>query len=503
MGPAVLRDDFHLRKVNIIVPMGIILPFMVAQLYIGTSIDILFIAFCAYIIPFLFLHINGRDLFSILAATYSLRYVGIAIIAKTFYGQALEENLYFPVEAYTLTLELMIVTCLALLIVRSVSATSGRYPFPPEPQVLRRISNVGLVIGFIGLAIVSTNKSRVAGEASSGPLFIIAAAMMTVLYLSVICETLKGILESNGRGFITPRLILIYIVIIPFVIFMNTREFLLSSFIGVGITAFMYNAIKWRHILLVTVLAYFFMHIFTPITLYLRMGKEGLSTPQYIEFINNTMTRLVSEDGFYDMIVESVEAAGKFNAASAKADAVQYDYYGDQSNVLNRLSYVALVDAVNTQMSYRVPMGMEVVKQDLIRILPSFIIARDNDVNAVGMGDWLNWQIGLATPGRAYFSSFALPMEGLVTWGLAGFLGYQFFFMGLYLSACSTISTFRVPLPASIYVYTATQHMFIEGAVSTLGAMMMRSLLFVAILIYLIYMYAYSKNIQYEKLMQT
>jgi hypothetical protein len=155
---------------------------------------------------------------------------------------------------------------------------------------------------------------------------------------------------------------------------------------------------------------------------------------------------------------------------------VAYDYYGMRSEVLDRLSFISLVDAVYNGTRNREPLGMEAVNQLLARNAPSFL-GYNKDITTVGFGDWLSWQTGLEEPGMASFTVFGLPMEGLATWGVTGLIVYPFIFMLPLLYICGRLSSFRLPLPLSIFLFSEIQHLFLDSSSDIFLGWMTRNLL--------------------------
>jgi len=53
-------------------------------------------------------------------------------------------------------------------------------------------------------------------------------------------------------------------------------------------------------------------------------------------------------------------------------------------------------------------------------------------------------------------------MEGLATWGLIGFVAYPFVLSLIILLICGRISSLKLPLPTSIFLFTSLQTAMIE-----------------------------------------
>ncbi len=78
------------KQVSLVLPLTVVGVCSVIQLILGASPAIIAMCAIAIIVPFLPFVVYGRDLYSVLGVGFSLTYVGIALVTKTFYGQTLE-----------------------------------------------------------------------------------------------------------------------------------------------------------------------------------------------------------------------------------------------------------------------------------------------------------------------------------------------------------------------------------------------------------------------------
>ncbi len=165
------------------------------------------------------------------------------------------------------------------------------------------------------------------------------------------------------------------------------------------------------------------------------------------------------------MVVDSsfrkyVRDAAKYDALKDADQDPFYDYYGDRSNVMNRISFIALLDAVYNASISRKPLGLPALTQSLSVNVPSFFGAKP----PYSPSDWLAWQMGMEEPDFTAFLNFGLPMEGLVTWRWIGFIAYPIAFMLPVMLVFSRISSFRIPSPVSIYLFGNLQNGVLEGS---------------------------------------
>jgi hypothetical protein len=477
------------HKVHIAIPFLMFAPFGLIQwLVFGTDPSIVVMALACVTIPFLPLHVYGRDLYGVIGIIFSFRYVGIPLIAKTFYGQRLEENLFLPYDTYFMTTVLMVTETAILFAARAWDNGKTYFNFPLDSLSLQRLAVISCAIGFVGLVIAASNKSLESGIGNTGPVWLIANYMELLFLLGLAAQTLCGIIQSNGRSFVTFRLMLILVLELPLVVALNVREFYLTGLITVAATAFLYNTLRWRHLLFAALFGYFFLSIFSPITLYLRLMKEGLSMPQYLQLAQDTVVKAASDPSFFK---DLTEAQKNSNFTDVKA-WMPYDYYGDRSNVLNRLSFVALLDAVVNGGRTREAVGMDAVNEVIRRETPSFLVERDKSLATVGFGDWLSWQVGMSEPGRTYDANFGLPMEGYAAWHWAGFLGYPIVLTMLMLVLCARVSSFRLSIPGSIFMFATIQHDIIEATSDAFVSVITRSIPVTALALFVLYHFFFS-----------
>jgi len=424
---------------------------------LGASPVIVVMCAAAVALPFSLLRLYGRDLYGLLGISFSVKYVGFALAAKTFYGQTLESHLYDPYAAFELTLLLMAILTAVLIVARALDPGKALFAFPMDLAGLRRLSLACICIGIAGNFAYSGGVADTGAPASGGAGVVLGAAFREYYYFGLIAESGYAALKTNGRSFITGRLVVLFLIQALISISFNERGALASGLIAVATVAYLYDMLKIRHVVAGTLVGCFFIFIFTPVTIYLRSNKEGLSFSEFVELAESTITKAATEPDFFKLISETQKSA-TFQNANVR---VPYDYYGVRSEVLDRLSFVSLVDAVYNGTRTREPLGMEAVDQTLARVAPGFL-GYDKEITMTGPGDWLSWQTGLLEPGRVMFAVFGLPMEGLATWGLIGMIVYPFLFMLPVLYICGRLSSFRLPFPLSVYLFVVIQHFMLD-----------------------------------------
>jgi hypothetical protein len=162
--------------------------------------------------------------------------------------------------------------------------------------------------------------------------------------------------------------------------------------------------------------------------------------------------------------------------ARYESGTTQYDYFGDGSNILNRLAFVALLDSVYSQTKVLNPIGVRALTEEVFpRVLPSFLV--DKEARPYGYGDWLSWEVGLIETGRVSYLSSTLPIEGIAVFGaILGVTIWPVVFMLPMLLLFGRISSFAVPTATSIFLLSAFHWELIEGASDTFIGVATRSI---------------------------
>ncbi len=178
-------------------------------------------------------------------------------------------------------------------------------------------------------------------RALAEPSLFLVSAVRDFYYLGLIAETVYAIIKTGGRTFITKRLVVLFLIQVIFSISYNERGQIVACVIGIVTTAFLYNTIYIRHIIVGILASIFFVYVFTPITIYLRLNRGGVSVTQFAERAVSTFTKALTDPEYLKNLIE---AEKYINYIDMKA-LVPYDYFGNRSDILDRLTWVGLVDA--------------------------------------------------------------------------------------------------------------------------------------------------------------
>jgi hypothetical protein len=444
--------DLNKTRVPITIPLGVACVLGAFEMYLGSAPITVLMCVAGLTITFIPLHFYGRDLYSMFSILFGIRYIGVALFMKVLYGQTLDSNLIDPTGSYAMTLLLMVVVTAVVLLARRFDPGSTLFAFPNYN--LRKLAVACFFISLGAIAVVA-HKGEQDDGASAGALFVIASGLSSLCAFALIAEAAYGVEKSKGRSLFTPFLGGMFLVILLAVIALNARGFFLNAVIGVLLVAFIYRVLNLKHVVIGLVFVGFFVSFLSPLTLYLRQHRK-MPIMQFISLAQETAVKVAIDPSFRKVVSDSAKYAQFQNIH----DEPVYDYFGDRSNVGNRLSFIGLVDAVYNSSKTHSQIGLPALQQSVKLIMPGFLGYVKDDVS---VGDWLGWHTGLLKPPLTTFMNYGLPMEGLVTWGLIGFIVYPFVFMLPVLVVFSRISSFRQVTPLSIYIFTALQTGAIEA----------------------------------------
>ncbi len=440
--------DLRQTRVPIVIPFVVTGVFEVIQLFLGSDPFIVLFSMIGILVTFLPLHFNGRDLYSICAMLFGIRYLGAALILKTFYRQPLQSHLFAPFASHAWVMVLMVVFTAIIILVRRLDRGVDTFAFPNDPRSLRRLALVSFCLG-AGALVVVTHKAAEGSASSLGAVGIIATVLQNFLFLAFAAEAARSLEVSRGRNLFSPFLIGMSIVSFLAISALNARGMFLNCVTAIVLVGFMYKAIRWRYVVVGLIFVTFFASFMTPLILYTRF-QRGLPIPKFIEYTMETAYKAATDSGFRKYMKDVAE--GK----SEDINDVEYDYFGDRSNVGNRLSFIALFDSVYQASKGAVPIGIRSFRQSMTGVMPGFM---GFDKNPESLGDWLGWQVGLLEAGEQPFINFGLPMEGYASWGWIGIIIYPFLFFFPYLWVFTKIASFRLAVPVSIFVFTSIQLM--------------------------------------------
>ena len=446
--------DLRETRVPFIIPFAVTSAFEIAQLFLGADPFIVLLSMAGILVTLVPLCINGRDLYSICTLLFGVRYLGAALILKTLYQQPLQSHLYAPLISHFGVFLILVTVTAAAMLVRNLDRGVDTFAFPNDPGSLRRLSILCFCIGGTLLGLSASTASGTAGTGNGvGAIGIVASSLQFLLILAFVAEALRSLEVSGGRSLFSPFLIGMTILTFLAVSALNARGFFLNCLIGIVLVGFIYRALNWKYVVFGLLFVALFTNFITPVILYTR-GQKGMALSQFVQYSLETGYKAATDPSFLKY-VKNIE-----DASSQNINDVEYDYYGDRSNIGNRLSFIGLFDTVYQANKGAVPLGVKSFKQSLTSVLPGFLGLPKNPES---LGDWLGWQVGLVPAGLQPFINYGLPMEGYSSWGWIGAIAYVFVFFFPFLWVFSKIASFRLVVPVSIFIFCAIQTTMIEG----------------------------------------
>ncbi|MDP2296024.1 MAG: hypothetical protein Q8M24_11255 [Pseudolabrys sp.] len=445
------------RFIACMIVLGGFLVLLGIQGYIGTSAQVLF--FCGLTITFSMVPylLYGRSLYAILPVLFMLRYVGVALIGKTLYWQTLDSHLSDPITSYGLAMIFIVSVTIIMICVRNLDSGKSIFPVVSNVQKLRVLATVAAIVGMASQIVIIAVTERGSGAVNTGAVFVISSALSKLYFLGLCGECVAVARQTEGKKFVSLRLLTMLFLSALLALGVNGREFFADCVLTVGVTAFLLGALRWRHILGGVLIIWLGVMYLSPAFLAMRSVREGKTGSEFINLGINSLMRILGDSEYRESLRQTQR-----DLARRASGSLPYDYYGDGSNILNRLSFVALLDAVSFNAQRHVPIGFEALSQVYSRVVPSFLVSEKQEFGYV-YGDWLSWNIGLAASGRSMSANFGLPMEGLAVFGIGGFLLYPWLFIFPVMLVIARLSSFRKPSLMSVFLFSYFQHPLVEA----------------------------------------
>jgi hypothetical protein len=437
---------------------GLLVGIVLIQLALGADVVTLALSLaCALIGLYPILRI-GFDLYTVFAGLFWLRYTGAALVAKTLYLQPVDSLLKSPVESYLLATTLIGVVTAVTLLARRLDTGGSVFPPLPATRDTRQLGLVAYLVGSAAAVLLGILGRRDADAANVGALFVVTHALISLTYLGYVSELVHTISESRGRRIASARLLGMLAVTISIALFLNVRAMAVNSVVCVFFCGLMFGAIKARHVALGAILGLIFTAYVSPVALELRTISYDTTAARFASEVVELIARTAAEPALIGELQQKESYRTRFESGT-----LQYDYYGDGSNILNRASFVALLDSVYTQVRVLNPIGVRAISEQVIpRNLPSFLV--EKEARAYGYGDWLSWEIGLIETGRIAFLSFPVPVEGIAVLGpLIGVTVWPVLVMLPTLVIFGRLSSFRNATTTSLFLLSAFHWELIEA----------------------------------------
>ena len=117
-------------RINWLVYCGVLLVFLIGfQLAIGCDPLVALLCASSVVVCILPAYFYNFDLYGLLNVVLSVRYVFFALLAKTLYGQSMDEHSHYPVEAFFLTFCILLVESFLIYLVRRFDSGRSKISF--------------------------------------------------------------------------------------------------------------------------------------------------------------------------------------------------------------------------------------------------------------------------------------------------------------------------------------------------------------------------------------
>jgi len=342
------------------------------------------------------------NLAAILIFLVGFRHTGFPLFIKLGFGEALDKNLWNPVESFGIVLIGFIGYLIAFHI--SMKLNFGKpylVPIISHPE-LRRISIFSSIIGIIANIDVTVRGNE--HSDSTIPDFFIS-----FLHLGLIASIARNIRFSKGYN-IDGLVFIIFISELFFSMARNSRITFIEIFLCFLVTIIAFGArINWQRFVTASLAITILIIILTPIFLYVRINHSNINLTQNVK--------------------ETVKTAFNWNEAldyfiewSYMSDRIGWykSYYPNYENIFQRVSHVNNVDIMKSGTEAYGYIGIEDIYLAAQRALPRFV-SPDKPVGH-SQGSWLLKNLGIEDPGP-------YPNAPLIGTGYAafGWLGAFFY----------------------------------------------------------------------------
>jgi hypothetical protein len=454
-----------------------------AQFAIGADPFVVIVACLTVGVGVAPLFAGKRDLYTAFPVLVMLQYVGIAFALKTLYGQALDSNLKYPLEAYILALVIVSCTAGVSVVARLLDRGGSKIPSAASLPALRTVSTIAALAGGGAQVLAIFTRGKDLGF-TAGPLYVVAATLAHLFELGITCEIAYSV-SKNPRNPISSRLVFMIGASAILAISSNERVFVVNSLIAAALMLAFFNGLRARTIVVGIFGLVFATSVLSPVMLSLRSIRDGKTPVEFMRLGTERITRAITDPSYFSELSSRQRAYELL-----RGGRLAYDYYGDRSNLPNRMAYVALLDAAYAGTKNHELIGADAVAAEVFsRSVPSFIV-RDKQVKTYQFGDWLSWRMGMSDLGNVYSANFGLPMEGLATFGLLGLVLYPWLFILPALVVTGWLSSFRAPRPTSVFLFSALLNTIMEGQTDSYISIYLRVLPTLGLAAWTIYTFA-------------
>ena len=469
-------DEKIYRIAALSLVLGPVLVCVLLQAFFHSDPVLLLLVLGATAVTLLPMLLYGVDLYTLLPIIIFLRYEWIALIAKTALHQPLQTFLSFPFESYALSGALLLITSVICLLVRWVDNGRVLLRAPLDVNRLRKLAWWSAAVGLAGSVMGFAFASRTYGIASTSSVFPIATSMQDVYPLCIVFEALYNLRSSNNQRLVSGRLLAYLTFSLIQALAGSARILFVDSIVALALVVIMQRAVRVRYVVSGIAFITVFFLVISPIVLGARAYKNEGSTGASLSAESAVAVQALTDPEYLQSLKTSEQGAARYRSSDRT-----FDYYGNQSNILNRLSWVALVDQIYTASYASKPIGGDAVTEAVSRLVPRFLFP-DKSNRSDNYSDYLSYKIGIEREGTAASLSFPLCLEGFAIFGPAGFVLFSVVGFLVLLFVFSKISSWRGVDGYSLFFYTFIQTPITEGNSVTFLGLLTRGLPLVVII---------------------
>ena len=474
---ALSGDSIGYRAAPVLMVLVPVIACLFLQAILGSSAPIIILVLFSTIAVMVPVGIYGLNLYTLLPVIFFIRYEGVAVFAKTVFGQPLQTFLSFPSESYTYTAGLLVIVASTCLLVSATDkGGTSLLKEPAEGGNLRRLGLTSAAVGLVGSILAVATTSRTAGVNSTSSLFPIASSMQAMFPLGIILEATYNLRASAGRRIYSGPLLGMLALSLFQALAMSARILFVSSIVSLVLVLITRRKFALRYVVAGVAIAAVFFLVISPVVLAVRAYRFSGSATEFLSSGGAVAIQAISDPEYLSTLKAGQQAAERYRSSERS-----FDYYGNQSNVLNRLSWVALVDQIYSASHGSKPLGMDAVPESVERLLPRFLYP-DKSNRAYTYSDWLSYQIGIEREGEAKALSFPLSLEGLVVAGPVGFALFTFIGMFITLFVFTRLASWRDVGGFTLFFYTIIQTPILEGNSDSIMGLLTRELPLIVIM---------------------
>lgn len=392
--------------------------------------------------------LRGLNLFTLVPVIFFVRYEGLAVIFKTVLVQSLNSNLKFPIESYGFSALILTAVSAAATIAMALAPKKMVLPQIENAEHLRILGILATMLGLTGAIASALTAHRTLGVGNSG-ISVVFASVAQFPILGLMCEAFYVRERSAGRAVFSWPFWMMFCANVFIGLINNSRGTIADAAVAVVVIIILFRQFKLRYLAIGVVGVLLFQGFVSPVVLASRYYRQSSSFEALLVGTAETATRAALDPSYL------ADLSRQENVGHRVENAL-FDYYDNQSNLLNRLSWVGLVDQVYSGSRDHELLGTSVIPEIFGPLVPRFLFP-DKPVQRYIYSDWLSYHYGFERVGSYAALSFGLPMEGLVTIGWTGFFLYPFVGLLAVMWTAAWISGWKQPGPFALFFFVALQ----------------------------------------------